>query len=144
MRELSARLGFSPSAVQRILYVLKAYGFVRQDPKTRRYSLGNISLSFFLTLQDKYPITEVEQLIPELALIRERGYSSSLGETSQGLGTLSVPLSAFYSGTFTLAAVSLAIPEIRFNNYDHRKLCIEELLLVSKEFSETTRYYGED
>jgi len=33
VRELSAHLGFSPSTIQRILQILKAYGFIRQDPK---------------------------------------------------------------------------------------------------------------
>lgn len=35
IRELSAELDFSPATVQRILTVLKGYGFVRQDPRTR-------------------------------------------------------------------------------------------------------------
>ncbi|MBW2595212.1 MAG: IclR family transcriptional regulator [Deltaproteobacteria bacterium] len=233
VRELSAHLGFSPSTIQRILQILKAYGFIRQDPNTRLYSLGNIYLSFFRALQDNYPITriampfmkrllsrtgetahlsiidtdrisricisslestqelkatmpvgnraplyagatskcllafspqdfidkylakiklepltnnttvEIEQLIPELALIREQGYSSSLGEAWQGLGALSVPFSAFYQGMPPVqAAASLAMPEVRFNNYDHRKMCIEELLLAGRDFSEATGCYS--
>ncbi|MBN2538436.1 MAG: IclR family transcriptional regulator [Deltaproteobacteria bacterium] len=231
VRELSAHLGFSPSTIQRILQTLKSYGFIRQHPNTRQYSLGNIYLSFFRVLQDNYPITriamplmkrllsrtgetvhfniidadcisricisslestqelkagmpvgnraplyagatskcllafsqqefidkylkkiklepltnntitEVEQLISELKLIRERGYASSLGETFQGLGSLSVPITTFHQGMPVRATVSLAIPEVRFNNYDHRKKCIEELLLASKEFSDDSGYY---
>ena len=59
VRELSAHLGFSPSTIQRILQILKTYGFIRQDPNTRLYSLGNIYLSFFRALQDNYPITRI-------------------------------------------------------------------------------------
>ena len=229
VRELSTRLNFSPSTIQRILQTLKAYGFIRQDPGTRKYSLGNIYLSFFRSLQDTYPITRlampymkqllsrtqetvhlnvidtdglsricisslespqelkasqaigtkaplyagatskgllafssqkfidryleqvklspltkntitnVKELLSELALIREQGYASSLAETTQGLGALSVPLFTYSGGKALLAGISLAIPEVRFNNYDHRRLCIEELLLVAKEFSEITR-----
>ena len=228
VRELSARLNFSPSTVQRILQTLKTYGFVSQDPETRKYGLGNIYFTFFRSLQDTYPvtrlampymkrllsrtretvhlnvvdtdelsricisslessqnlkasqaigtkaplyagatskgllafssqkfidrylervklspltnstITKVEELLPELDLIRKRGYASSLSETTQGLGALSVPLFTFSGGKALLAGISLAIPEVRFNNYDHRTLCIEELLLVAKEFSEIT------
>ena len=87
-------------------------------------------------------IVEMEQLISDLELTRERGYSSSLAETIQGLGALSVPFFAFHQDIPIRAAVGLAIPEARFNNYDHRKMCIEELLLASKEFSEATGCYS--
>ena len=228
VRELSGRLGFSPSTIQRILQTLRAYGFIRQDPETRLYSLGNIYLSFFRTLQDNSPLTntampfmkrllsrtketvhlnvidtdglfricisslespqelkasmpvgsraplyagatckcllafssqdfvdrylakvmlepltdntiiDTGQLTSDLDLIRVRGYASSLGETVQGLGALSVPLFALHQGIPVRAALSLAIPEVRFNNYDHRKMCIEELLLASTDCSEAT------
>ena len=228
VRELSGRLGFSPSTIQRILQTLRAYGFIRQDPETRLYSLGNIYLSFFRTFQDNSPLTNtampfmkrllsrtretvhlnvidtddlfricisslespqelkasmpvgsraplyagatckcllafssqdfvdrylakvtltpltnntiiaVDQLLSDLDLVRERGYASSLGETVQGLGALSVPLCSLHQGIPIQAALSLAIPEVRFNNYDHRKMCIEELLLARKEYSEVT------
>lgn len=234
VKELSVHLGFSPSTTQRILQILKTHGFIRQDPGTRLYSLGNIYLSFFRALQNSYPITQIsmpfmkrllsrtretvhlniidtdgisricistlestqelkatmpvgtraplyagatskcllafspqdfidkylakvrlkpltnnttvkmEQLIQELALIREQGYASSLGEAWQGLGALSIPFFAFYQGMPVQATISLAIPEIRFNNSDHRKMCIEELLLVSKEFSEVTECHSEN
>jgi IclR family KDG regulon transcriptional repressor len=234
VRELSAHLGFSPSTTQRILQILKSYGFIRQHPNTKQYSLGNIYLSFFRTLQDNYPITRIamplmkrllsrtgetvhfniidtdcisricisslestqelkagmpvgtkaplyagatskcllafssqefidkylkkvklkpltnntitdeEQLVAELKLIKERGYASSMGETFQGLGALSVPILTLHQGMPVRAAASLAIPEVRFNNYDHRTMCIEELLLASKEFSNDSGYYRLD
>jgi DNA-binding IclR family transcriptional regulator len=46
IRELSAALNFSPATVQRILQILKSYEFVRQDPKTRQYFIGNIFYKF--------------------------------------------------------------------------------------------------
>lgn len=50
IRELSGQLGFSPATVQRILQVLKSYGFVRQDPDTRQYYIGNIFYRFLENL----------------------------------------------------------------------------------------------
>lgn len=50
IRELSAELGFSPATVQRILQILKSYEFVRQDPKSRRYFIGNIFYRFLENL----------------------------------------------------------------------------------------------
>lgn len=231
VRELSTHLGFSPSTVQRILQILRSHGYVRRDPDTRQYSLGNIYLSYFRVLQDNYPITkiamplmkrllsrtgetvhlniidtdfesricisslestrelkagmavgnraplyagatskcllafssddfiekylakvklvpltnntiiETEQLVAELTLIRERGFASSIGETFRGLGALSVPFFAFHHMS-ERAAVSLAIPEVRFNDYEHRKMCIDELLLARREFSEATGCYS--
>jgi len=229
VRGLSAHLGFSPSTVQRILQILKSHGYVRRDPDTRQYSLGNIFLSYFRIMQDSYPITKIamplmkrlqsrtgetvhlniideddisricisslesnhdlkagmavanksplyagasgkcllafssedfiekylakvelepltnntivekEQLSQELTLIRERGYASSLGETFQGLGALSVPFFRFHQ---EMSVVSLAIPEVRFNDYEHRKMCIDELLLAKEDFSKATGCYS--
>ena len=52
IRELSTNLGFSPATVQRILQVLKSYEFVRQDPKTRQYFIGNIFYGFLESLDN--------------------------------------------------------------------------------------------
>lgn len=50
IRELSAELGFSPATVQRILQILKTYEFVRQDPKSRQYFIGNVFYRFLENL----------------------------------------------------------------------------------------------
>lgn len=50
IRELSTELSFSPATVQRILQVLKSYEFIRQDPKTRQYFIGNIFYRFLENL----------------------------------------------------------------------------------------------
>jgi DNA-binding IclR family transcriptional regulator len=50
IRELSHELGFSPATVQRILQILKSYEFVRQDPETRQYYIGNIFYKFLENL----------------------------------------------------------------------------------------------
>ncbi len=50
IRELSAALGISPATVQRILQILKTYEFVRQDPKTRQYFIGNVYYRFLENL----------------------------------------------------------------------------------------------
>ena len=79
-------------------------------------------------------IIQKDQLLHELAMIREQGYATSMAETTHGLGALSVPVFTFSNGKSLLAGISLAIPEIRFNNDEHRRMCIDQLLLVSKEF----------
>lgn len=50
IRELSAELGFSPATVQRILQILKTYEFVRQDPRSRQYFIGNVYYRFLENL----------------------------------------------------------------------------------------------
>ena len=57
IRELSAELGFSPATVQRILQTLKGYGFIRQDPKTRQYYMGNIFYRFLESLNHTNNLT---------------------------------------------------------------------------------------
>ena len=39
--ELSGRLGFHPSTVNRLLHVLAKYGFVQQNPDTKKFILGH-------------------------------------------------------------------------------------------------------
>ena len=68
IRELSAELGFSPATVQRILSVLKDYGFVRQDPRTRQYFVGNIFYRFLENLNHSSNLTGIgRQFLEELA-----------------------------------------------------------------------------
>lgn len=57
IRELSGELGFSPATVQRILQVLKSYDFIRQDPQTRQYYIGNIFYRFLENLNTTCNLT---------------------------------------------------------------------------------------
>jgi len=59
IRELSAELEFSPATVQRILQVLKSYEFIRQDPKTRQYYIGNIFYRFLENLNTSNNLTGI-------------------------------------------------------------------------------------
>ncbi len=59
IRELGTELGFSPATVQRILQTLKSYDFVRQDPVTRQYFIGNIFYRFIETLNNSNTLTAV-------------------------------------------------------------------------------------
>ena len=226
VRELSTHLGISPATVLRVLQTLKRHDFVRQDPYTKKYRLGNIYFSFFQALQNTNPLNQAVvpfletlraktqetvyfnviegqfrvcsytlesqqnlkagmpvghrsplhagasskcllafssdefrenyintpltsitentivnkiQLIDELEKIRNRGYASSLGERTPGLGSLSSPILSFKGKL--LGSISLAIPEIRFKDYDHRSFCTEALLAVSKEASDMLGYH---
>jgi DNA-binding IclR family transcriptional regulator len=69
----------------------------------------------------------------ELAQIRKQGYAESLGERSQGLGSMSAPI-LDHRGRI-LATVSLAIPEIRYRDDAHREFCLKELLSTAKSIS---------
>ena len=59
IRELSSELKFSPATVQRILQVLKSYEFIRQDPKTRQYYIGNIFYRFLENLNTANNLTGI-------------------------------------------------------------------------------------
>ncbi len=73
VRELSARLGFSPATIQRILQTLKAYDFIAQDEKTRQYRLGSIYYRFLNALQSNQPLSRAARPFMKhlLALTRE-------------------------------------------------------------------------
>ncbi len=79
-------------------------------------------------------ITDKEALRDELFKVARRGYAASLGERTPGLGSISAPI-LNYRGVVA-AALSLAIPEIRYTNDDHREQCLKELLDTAKELSE--------
>ncbi len=85
-------------------------------------------------------ITEAERLRGELELIRSQGYAASLGERTPGLGSLSAPV-LNHRGVL-LAAVSLAIPELRFHADDHRHRCLRELKKVARNISKIMGYQG--
>lgn len=90
------------------------------------------------------PITEntivnKNQLRLEISEIKALGYAVSLGERSPGLGSLSAPV-LNYKGDL-LGCISLAIPEIRFKDYDHRKFCIESLLEIAMLTSKSLGYH---
>lgn len=221
VRDLSARLGFSPATAQRILQTLKSYGFIEQDPHSRQYYLGNIYFRFIQTLQSQQPIaraalpfmqkllsetretvhlniiqgkervcidtleshrnlkagmpignrsplyagasskcllafstedfiedylktveiapvteetiTDSEALRKELERIRAQGFALSMGERSKGLGSLSAPVTDFRG--LVVAALSLALPEIRYQEDRHREFCLGELCRQAEALS---------
>lgn len=221
IRELSASLGFSPATVQRILQVLKSYEFIRQDPLTRQYFVGNVFYRFLENLGNSNNLSRIrrrfmeevaaetletvhlnimegsmrvcidsiestqtlkagmpignqsplyagasakcllafsgeefisgyfrtiklepltcntiiqqDKLQKELKRIKKQGYALSLGERTPGLGSLSAPV--FNHKGMILASLSLAMPEIRFRQEDHRSTCINILTGAAKSFS---------
>jgi len=90
------------------------------------------------TLLTENTITNIKIFRSEIAAIRKRGYAKSLGERTPGIGSISAPV-VNYRGVI-LAAISLAIPELRFKNNNHRNLCLKKLLNVTKNFSKTMGY----
>ncbi len=77
-------------------------------------------------------------LANEIERTRARGYASSLGERTPGLGSLSAPV-LDHNGVI-LAAISLAIPEIRFRETKHRDDCLRELRAIAEELSQLMGY----
>lgn len=97
----------------------------------------------YLTEIELVPVTKntilnKTQLRKELEVIKAQGYASSLGERSAGLGSLSAPV--FNHDQEMLGCISLAIPEMRFKDYDHRKFCIEALLDIAAATSRSLGY----
>ena len=85
-------------------------------------------------------ITSVTRLSSEITVIKNQGYASSLGERTQGLGSISAPV--MNHRNMILAAISLAIPDIRFKDDDHRNSCLNELINVTKDLSKAMGYQG--
>lgn len=83
-------------------------------------------------------ITDAGELKKEIEKIRRLGYAASLGERIAGLGALSAPV-LDHRGVVQ-AAISLAIPEIRYRDPVHRKFCIEALLASTRDFSKHMGY----
>ena len=78
-------------------------------------------------------IVDRKRLVLEIEKVRKEGYAKSLGERSPGLGSLSAPI--FDHRGNLLAAMSLAIPEVRFRNRAHCDFCLENLLNVANALS---------
>lgn len=75
-QELSAKLGFHRSTVNRLLHVLEKYGFLQQNPETRKFVLGPsvVDLGFAVRRSLSGRLTQIA--IPQIEKLRDR-----LGET---------------------------------------------------------------
>ncbi len=78
-------------------------------------------------------ITHTAQLRTEIESIRQKGYAASLAERIPGLGSLSAPV--FNHHGKLLAAIGLALPEIRFCDENYRNRCLDYLLLAARRLS---------
>jgi DNA-binding IclR family transcriptional regulator len=83
-------------------------------------------------------ITDINRLGSEIAVTKKQGYAVSLGERTSGLGSLSAPI--LNHRDMIVAALSLAIPGIRFRDTAHRDVCLQALLRTAKKISEITGY----
>jgi DNA-binding IclR family transcriptional regulator len=83
-------------------------------------------------------ITRSDDLRRALDRIREQGYALSQGEHNPGLGAMSVPV--FNHRGMLSAALSLAIPEIRYADNAHRQFCLAELLRRAQRLSTEMGY----
>jgi DNA-binding IclR family transcriptional regulator len=74
--ELGERLGFHPSTVNRLLHVLAAYGFVEQNPETRKFNLGHSILDLGIAVHQSLSGRLTRIAIPHIEKLR-----NTLGET---------------------------------------------------------------
>jgi len=88
----------------------------------------------------KHTLTDLKKIRAELATIRKQGYAASLGERNPGLGSLSAPVRD-YRGML-LASLSLAIPQIRFQDQKRRKRYVMELLQTAKALSRAMGFHN--
>ena len=86
-----------------------------------------------LTRLTENTLVDVPPMEAELSQIRSQGYAQSLGERTTGLGSLSAPVMN-HQGKI-IASLSLALPEIRFSQADHRRKCIDSLMAAARSFS---------
>jgi len=78
-------------------------------------------------------IVDKKKLTQELDRIKKQGFAVSLGERTPGLGSISAPVFD-YKGDI-LAALSLAIPEIRITRKTYLEQCITALTCEAVAFS---------
>lgn len=83
-------------------------------------------------------INKIAPLMAEIEQTRRQGFAQSLGERTPGLGSLSAPV-LDHKGAI-LAAISLAIPELRFKASRHRQFCLEQLQDISRRCSMAMGY----
>ncbi len=86
----------------------------------------------------RHTICRMDALRAEIQEIRGRGYAMSLGERTPGLGSLSAPI--LNPKGIVQAALSLAVPEVRFKEKRHFARCIKALVLTAEAFSEEMGY----
>lgn len=74
--ELSRHLGIGKSTISTILATLASFGFVRQDPASRRYQLGLTSLELGYVAANRLVIRDVA--FPHLEALRARGHEGRI------------------------------------------------------------------
>jgi DNA-binding IclR family transcriptional regulator len=83
-------------------------------------------------------IIDPSLLKAELQSIRAKGFALSLAERNPGLGSISAPI--FNHQGLLVGAISLAIPEIRYNDQKHRCFCLRRLLEAALNLSSEMGY----
>jgi IclR family KDG regulon transcriptional repressor len=82
--------------------------------------------------------TDPQVIRQELQHSRKIGYMASRGERTPGLATLSAPV--FDHLGALLASLSVTMPELRYKDQGHRKVCLEALLKAAASLSQTMGY----
>ena len=74
--ELGQRLGFHPSTANRLLHVLANYGFVEQNPETRKFILGHSIVDLGMAVHQSLSGRLTRIAVPHIEKLRNK-----LGET---------------------------------------------------------------
>lgn len=77
VREISRRMGLSPTIVQRLINTLAEYGYIKQDPEAKKYTIGYraFGLGWKLTKEDRL----ISASLPVLQDLSARLLNSYLG-----------------------------------------------------------------
>ncbi|MCG8334657.1 MAG: IclR family transcriptional regulator [Proteobacteria bacterium] len=126
---IGSRSPLYAGASSKCLLAYSESDFVKQYLKTTKIKAITAN-----TIVDKH------RLLEDLEQIKSQGFAESLGERNPGLGSFSSAILGRRGEV--LASVSLAIPEIRFQVDEHRKLCISELTKIAKEISKAMGSLG--
>ncbi len=136
IRELSGELNFSPATVQRILQVLKSYEFVRQDPKSRQYFIGNIFYRFLENLNSSNDLTRIgRKYMEDVALeTRETVHLNIIeGDMRICIDTIESPMvlkagmpignqSPLYAGASAKCLLAFSTEEFQDNYFKNTKI----------------------
>jgi DNA-binding IclR family transcriptional regulator len=86
--ELGQSLGFHPSTVSRLLHVLQNYGFVQQNPDTKKFMLGHAVVDLASAVNESLNGNLTRMAIPFVEKLRDRLGDTVVLEVAAATGTM--------------------------------------------------------
>jgi IclR family transcriptional regulator, KDG regulon repressor len=136
--ELSEKSGLHKSTVSRLLHVLEAYGFVQQNPQSKKFTLGpsiielggavNHSLRSHLVRCAAPYLDRLRNKVGETVLLEVRAVRSAIiGYVAEGAGPVHLKESVGYRHWYHAAAGAKAI--LAFSDPEFRERLLREKLV---------------